>query len=268
MASAMACVCSLQWSSISTYLVKTIAGLDQTAESTGYQHLRLSPGAMPGAEQRGGMSAASASLALARGDASIAWQWVGGTHCVTAADGSEMQLDCGANGGVIESVMFASYGTPTGQCGAFVADTGCDHPKAVASMEAACVGKTNCSITVSPAAFGSSDSEACAPPAHAQRVHAQVVCSAPRAQLLTSVSVPITSTGSLELPVATHHSKLMLRSSTDDDDANAGALLWKRGSGSVAGGDLPAGVNSVVHAEEAGVIAVAVGSGSYDLVLA
>jgi hypothetical protein len=80
--------------------------------------------------------------------------------------------------------------------------------------------------------------------------------------------VPITSTGSLELPVATHHSKLMLRSSTDDDDANAGALLWKRGSGSVAGGDLPAGVNSVVHAEEAGVIAVAVGSGSYDLVLA
>lgn len=86
------------WSSVSTYLVKTLAGLDQAKSSTGYQHLVLTPGEMPGEEQRGGMSAASATLALARGDASIDWQWVGGTHCVTAADGSDMHIDCGDSG--------------------------------------------------------------------------------------------------------------------------------------------------------------------------
>ena len=53
---------------------------------------------MPGEEQHGGLSAASAALALSRGDASIDWQWTGGTHCVTAADGSDMHIDCGEDG--------------------------------------------------------------------------------------------------------------------------------------------------------------------------
>jgi hypothetical protein len=176
------------WSSVSTYLVKKLAGLDQATESAGYKHLILTPGDMPGEEQRGGMSAASATLALARGDASIDWQWIGGTHCVTAADGSDMQINCGDNGGVIETVEFASYGQPGGQCGAFVANSGCDHKNATNHVQAACLGRTSCTVPVAAHNFGTSQQESCAPAGHAQRVHAQVVCSSP-AKLKVSADV-------------------------------------------------------------------------------
>jgi len=172
------------WGAFSSYLVNHVAGLDQQPQSLGYKQLRLTPGAMPGVAPAtgavsGGLSAATASLSLRRGTVEFSWKWTGGTHCGTGADGSKIRLACGVGGGVIESVTFAAYGTPTGQCGAFVVDTGCNHPHALAATETACVGKTNCTITVGPAAFGSSDTEACAPPAHVQRVHAQVVCSTP-----------------------------------------------------------------------------------------
>ena len=49
--------------SVSTYLVQNLAGLDQADDSIGFEELKLTAGAMPGSEQRGGMSAASASLA-------------------------------------------------------------------------------------------------------------------------------------------------------------------------------------------------------------
>ena len=158
----------------------------------GFQELKLTPGAMPGSEKKGGLSAASASLATARGEAAVEWQWVGGTHCATAADGSDMLLDCGG-AGVIESVRFASYGTPAGQCGAFVANDSCDHTAASANLAAACVGQANCTVAVSPEAFGTTGSDRCAPSAHAQRVHAEVVCSAPATLKLTA-TVPVTAT--------------------------------------------------------------------------
>ena len=50
--------------------------------------------------------------------------------------------------GVIESVSFVSYGTPAGQCGAFVADAACDHAHATARVETACLGKTFCTVPV------------------------------------------------------------------------------------------------------------------------
>ena len=247
------------WSSVSTYLVQNLAGLDQADDSIGFEELKLTAGAMPGSEQRGGMSAASASLALARGDASIDWQWVGGTHCATAADGSDLQLDCGPDGGVIESVTFAAYGSPAGKCGAFVAEPSCDHPTATAALEAACIGKAACSFTVAPEAFGTTDSRSCAPPAHAQRVHAEVVCSAP-ASLKVSASVPLSSTGRVHIPApAAHHSQLTLL-------GDAPAELWSPERVADAA-HAPAGVRGVERSADGG-LAVSVGSGLYEFSLA
>lgn len=111
--------------------------------------------------------------------------------------------------GIIEEVVFASYGMPTGQCGAFVAENSCAHPHTTTHVEAACLGKTFCTLPVrtyckstriavfynlccsgqvEPSAFGSSEHEDCAPAGHAQRVHAQVVCSVP-AKLQVSANV-------------------------------------------------------------------------------
>ena len=55
-------------------------------------------------------------------------------------------LDCGADGGVIASVDFASFGRPTGVCGAFAENAGCHAPATGDVVAAACVGQRACSV--------------------------------------------------------------------------------------------------------------------------
>ena len=92
------------WSAVSTYLVKHAAGLDQAPGSAGFRELTLAPGSHPG------LSAASVSLDRPTGTLELSWAWQGGVHCATAAEGDSVTLDCGARGGVISKIRFASFG--------------------------------------------------------------------------------------------------------------------------------------------------------------
>jgi hypothetical protein len=74
--------------------------------------------------------------------------WVGGQT-------APVTLDCGVGGGTIASIDFASFGRPTGNCGAYAAAPTCDAPGARGVVEALCVGKAVCSIPTAPGgAFG------------------------------------------------------------------------------------------------------------------
>jgi hypothetical protein len=74
--------------------------------------------------------------------------WVG-------APAAAVTLDCGAAGGAIAAVEFASYGRPTGNCGAYARSDACHAANSSAVVAALCVGKTSCVVpTAAGGAFG------------------------------------------------------------------------------------------------------------------
>ena len=84
---------------------------------------------------------------------------------------SAAELDCRGHG-TIASVDFASFGTPSGFCGA-LAKGACDAPTSLAAAQALCVGKPSCSVPSTVAAFGGVDP--C--PGTAKRLALQATCS-------------------------------------------------------------------------------------------
>lgn len=56
-------------------------------------------------------------------------------------------------GSTITAIEFASFGTPTGTCGAF-AQSSCHAASSQAVLEAACLGQSTCAVDVSNAKFG------------------------------------------------------------------------------------------------------------------
>jgi len=72
--------------------------------------------------------------------------------CATAPEQGTFSLACPA-GQTIASLDFASYGTPTGACGAFAAAAACDAPTTAAVVTAACVGQQACSFKVFNSTF-------------------------------------------------------------------------------------------------------------------
>lgn len=66
----------------------------------------------------------------------------------TARGTDTLLLRCGADGGVISSISFASYGTPSGSCASgFSANSSCNWPGTPAWAAAACVNKSECILS-------------------------------------------------------------------------------------------------------------------------
>ena len=116
-----------------------------------------------------------AALAVDRGGASafdvaILTDQVTGpaTLCAESNEGSPMNLTA-PPGQVITSIDFASYGTPTGTCGSFVLSA-CDAASSRSVVEAACLGKTSCSMAADNTTFG----DPC--PGTQKRLYVQASC--------------------------------------------------------------------------------------------
>jgi len=69
-------------------------------------------------------------------------------------EGQTLELTA-ATGYVFTNVVFASFGTPSGGCGAFSASASCNFANSVSVVQSLCVGKTSCSITATVDVFGS-----------------------------------------------------------------------------------------------------------------
>ena len=74
------------------------------------------------------------------------------TCAVDAPENSPYTFSCPA-GGVFTGVTFASFGTPSGSCASF-AKGSCDAANSTSIVEAACVGKSSCTVLVSTTVFG------------------------------------------------------------------------------------------------------------------
>jgi serine/threonine-protein kinase len=72
--------------------------------------------------------------------------------CGSVAEGASLTLAC-PSGQTIASVDFASYGTPAGSCGTF-SDGSCNASTSLSVVQAACVGKSSCSVPANNATFG------------------------------------------------------------------------------------------------------------------
>lgn len=94
----------------------------------------------------------------------------GGVVCGTANQGGIMTLAC-PYGQRISSVGFASYGTPSGTCGAFKLGT-CNASNAASVVSEACMGKSSCKVRASRYTFG----DPCV--GTAKRLYVQAACTA------------------------------------------------------------------------------------------
>jgi hypothetical protein len=72
--------------------------------------------------------------------------------CGSAAEGGSASVSCPA-GQVISAITFASYGSPTGACGAFKTST-CNATTSTTVVQTACIGKSTCTVSASNTAFG------------------------------------------------------------------------------------------------------------------
>lgn len=66
--------------------------------------------------------------------------------CGTVTRRNDFSLSLICESGMIESVLFAAYGTPTGSCQAFEHNSACDAPGFAAYANSTCVGKPSCTL--------------------------------------------------------------------------------------------------------------------------
>jgi hypothetical protein len=265
------------FSSVSEWIVREVGGVrgGDVAAACGLSSaaLEMHPAALVG------VSAATVRMQSRCGDVRLSYQRHGGVQCVRAPEGRssvreggpvvhDAVVQCGEHGGVIERVDFASWGSASGTCGAFVAHPTC-HSDATADVVAAmCVGKATCSVPTSADVWAPHLSAAalatCVNDAHDPRTLAlQVTCSRGHA-VTASVSVPTGARAQVHLPTYGVSSVRV----TEGGDA----VLVAAGSVTAAAA-LPQGVAAVEVAAR-GVddgtgdrVVVHVGSGTYDLML-
>lgn len=81
-----------------------------------------------------------------------------------------LSVSCPA-GQTIQSISFASYGTPNGTCGSFTINSACHASTSVSRLQTLCVGRASCTTTDLTAFFG----DPCT--GTSKRLHAQFECS-------------------------------------------------------------------------------------------
>lgn len=235
------------FSSISAWLIKSVGGLSETACG---RTMRLDATGVLG------VSRTSTSLATDCGLVAVDYVRTGGVQCGKTAAGAEhLDLSCGADGGVIQSIDFASWGKPAGTCGAFEAAPGC-HLDLSADVAQSCIGQTRCRIAPPPSdVLDATAHGACA--MHAGELlqfHVQVTCSQPSATH-THVEVPAGEQAVLRLPEGGR------------GVWEQGRPLWREGAAVGASIDPTRGIVAVARSQtDAGVVEVTIGSGKFAFV--
>jgi glucose/arabinose dehydrogenase len=89
--------------------------------------------------------------------------------CSTRYQYSTLTLRCTT--GVVRSIDFASYGAPTGTCGAYVRSS-CHAANSLSVVQSACLGRASCSVPVNNTTFGG---DPC--PSRWKRLTVQATCA-------------------------------------------------------------------------------------------
>lgn len=100
-----------------------------------------------GSSATGGMRASGGTTASAGATSTS-----GANVCGTAAENASVNLAC-PQGQIIDAIVFASYGNPTGSCGSFTAGS-CESTSSKSVVESLCLGRSTCSVPATNGAFG------------------------------------------------------------------------------------------------------------------
>lgn len=106
---------------------------------------------VPGAPA--GRAAPSAADAVVNTTTSIAPGPAAAYFCGSVINLDTLSLACDDPSATINAVTFASYGTPTGTCGAYAVGT-CNAANSTAIVESYCLGKNSCSVPATTPVFG------------------------------------------------------------------------------------------------------------------
>lgn len=219
------------FSSISAWIVQGVGGVDAAAAgaacaTAGDDVTDITLAAAPVL----GVSRATTTLRSHCGETTLSYKRTGGIQCAVAPEGvsssrpgvphvDDVEVDCGPGGGVITSIDFASWGTPTGGCGDFATaatddagQDGCHAPASVASVQALCLGKAACRVPTHAdwwadhgwdsselGALHTSDEGVCRNRRDPRRLHVQAACSMPHG-VVANVTVPVGVRASVSLP--------------------------------------------------------------------
>lgn len=217
----------------------------------------------------------------------FSWAREGGIQADKVALGHVASLNCGASGGKIQEVSFASFGTPssplTMSSELGVIDAGCHAGKSKQVIEKLCLGKSSCQIPASQTLFfpegETFESGNCSnrDPTQPLRLWVEAQCELP-VSLNVSAKIPVQSTARLLFPLSrlleSQHAGLDKTRTLHLHAAGLSEPLLKFSSDlSLWEESFPRSTNhgvrsvSLEHGEQGAVLSVAVGSGSYNLAL-
>jgi hypothetical protein len=127
-------------------------GTAPSAGSSGRGGTAASGGASTGLGGTGGRPVPTGGSADTGGAAGTGGGTAGDTVCATADEDAGATLEC-PDGQIIDAVVFASYGTPTGACGHFAPGT-CNAESSAAAVDALCQGRHSCTVSAANGTFG------------------------------------------------------------------------------------------------------------------
>lgn len=193
------------FSSPGGWLFEDVAGLGQARAASpsydpadpsahGFRHAVIFPRvtdhpALPFAQGEYDSVAGRFAVAWANANASAG----GGTCVADAPENAPVHFACPA-GGTITGVAFASFGTPTGSCGAGFSRSSCDAANSSAIVRAACVGQSACDVDVSTTVFGDPCYDV------VKHLDAQVTCSSGGVAVTLAVTVPANAKATVRVP--------------------------------------------------------------------
>eukprot|EP01088_Endostelium_zonatum_P008986 TRINITY_DN2217_c0_g1_i1.p1 TRINITY_DN2217_c0_g1~~TRINITY_DN2217_c0_g1_i1.p1 ORF type:complete len:1125 (-),score=235.96 TRINITY_DN2217_c0_g1_i1:25-3231(-) len=222
----------------SAWYYQSLAGITNTPGTNAWSDITIHP-RINGVEKN--LTHTTANIDTNRGRVGAAWT-TQQTYCSTVPEHGTIHFQCVS--GTISKIVFASFGTPNGDCNAFTINPACNAKDSMAIVSKACLGKSSCSITAEDAVFG----DPC--PNTFKRMSVQVA-GCEFYDFSISATIPISSQANIVVPI-------FASSPNSVTIVESGKIVWQHGRfvpGQVSGlVSATAGTNTVTFRA---------GSGSY-----
>jgi len=231
----------IMFGTVSSWFHRSLGGVWPGSDNEGFANIEFKPEIF----QEIKVNYVDDTISNYRGQVRSSWMLSGGPLCGDVPENANLVLTCPDTKGVIGSVIFASFGTPSGTCPNFTTSS-CNAANSTDIITKACVGQHTCTVAATDTEFGD-------PCYGTVKVLAAVVaCVNPSGDHLYtySVSVPVTSKASVYLPA-------MDNSINSITIQESGAIIF-------TGGQYQPGVVGITGAVvENNKVKVSIGSGDY-----
>ena len=210
------------FSSVSGWMVTDMVGLSQDPKSVGFKEITFRPA--PSLE----LSGASVNLEYPK-SVHFSWRRSGGIQCGKAAEGQSklrpglqrhdgLSISCGGDEEILQ-ILFASFGTPSGQCG-YYSKGACHANNSHKIVEQLCLGEEGCIVPTNTDFWA----DPC-PDVESRWLTVAVQCGRNKVtdyiyhQLTINVKIPIGSKGTLFIPA---YGKGLLQVKTEEN-----GVVWE-----------------------------------------